>query len=120
MLSAPVTSDLLDPKSWSPTERVPYPPSVSEGQTWLEGNAVIAPDGFVYDILRVHNLEKAATLRVLNQDRLHFEASPRFLVAPKSSPFVSTRKPASIGLSPTPRLLITRSLLPTPPLSAMS
>jgi hypothetical protein len=76
--SASATSDLLNPKSWTLTERVPYPASLSEGQTWLEGNAVIAPDGFVYDILRVQNLEKSATLRVLNEDRLHFEGSNSF------------------------------------------
>lgn len=73
MISAPEASDLLNPKSWSMTERVPYPRELSEGDTFLEGNAVIAPDGFVYDILRVNNLEKAATFRVLNDERLHFE-----------------------------------------------
>jgi hypothetical protein len=73
MLSAPIMSDLLDPKSWKLTERLPFPPELSQGQTWLEGNAVVAPDGFVYDILRVHNLEQSATIRVLNDERLHFE-----------------------------------------------
>ena len=78
VLSAPIAADLLDPKSWSFTERVPYPHELSEGQTFLEGNAVIAPDGFVYDVLRVHNLEKSAIFRVLNQDRLHFEGLNSF------------------------------------------
>jgi len=78
MLSAPTTADLLNPKSWSMTERVPYPPTLSEGDTFLEGNAVIAPDGFVYDILRVHNLEKSATFRVLNDERMHFEGLSTF------------------------------------------
>jgi hypothetical protein len=78
MISAPVMADLLKPESWKMTDRLPYPTELSEGQTWLEGNAVLAPDGFVLDILRVHNLEKAATLRVLNDERLHFEGLTNF------------------------------------------
>jgi hypothetical protein len=79
MLSAPAMSDLLNPKSWSMTERLPFPPGLSEGQTWLEGNAVIAPDGFVHDILRVHDLEEAANIRVLNDERMVFEGVHSFL-----------------------------------------
>ena len=78
MLSAPEMSDLLNPKSWKMTERLTFPPNLSEGQTWLEGNAVLAPDGFVYDILRVHNLESSATIRVLNDERLQFEGLSNF------------------------------------------
>jgi hypothetical protein len=78
MLSAPILSDLLKPESWTLTERVPFPPSLSEGQTWLEGNAVIAPDGAIFDILRVHNVERAATLRIVDNDRLHFEGLTNF------------------------------------------
>lgn len=78
MLSAPALSDLMNAGSWKLTDRLPFPPELSEGQTWLEGNAVIAPDGSVADILRVHNLEKAATVRVLNDERLHFEGLTNF------------------------------------------
>ncbi|MGH9342799.1 MAG: sialidase family protein, partial [Terriglobia bacterium] len=64
VLSAPANSNLLDPKNWSMTEQLPYPQNESEGDTWLEGNAVIAPDGSILDILRVDDIEKAAILKV--------------------------------------------------------
>jgi hypothetical protein len=64
VLSAPAKSDLLDPKNWAMTGRLPYPPSASQGKHWLEGNAVIGRDGSLLDILRVDNIEKAAIVRV--------------------------------------------------------
>ncbi len=72
VLSAPENSNLLDPKNWSMTEQLSYPQDESEGNTWLEGNAVIAPDGSVLDILRVNDIEKAAILKV-DGLRLEFE-----------------------------------------------
>ncbi|MGH9344627.1 MAG: sialidase family protein, partial [Terriglobia bacterium] len=57
VISAPVDADLLDGKSWRMASRLPYPPSETEGNTWLEGNAVIGPHGSVLDILRVNNIE---------------------------------------------------------------
>lgn len=64
LLSAPVKSDLLDPKSWRSTERLRYPVDAAFGKHWLEGNAVVAPDGKLLNILRVDNVEKAALVRV--------------------------------------------------------
>lgn len=64
VLSAPVKADLLDPASWSMTRRLPYPSGAAEGKHWLEGNAVVARDGKLFDILRVDNVEKAALVRV--------------------------------------------------------
>jgi hypothetical protein len=72
MLSAPEKSNLLDPKNWSMTEQLSYPADETEGQTWLEGNAVIAPDGSILDILRVKDLQKVAILKN-NGLRLDFQ-----------------------------------------------
>jgi hypothetical protein len=82
VLSAPEASNLLDPKNWSMTEQLPYPATGTETAKWREGNAVIAPDGSVLDILRVDNRrignqrigapEKAAILKV-DGLRLDFE-----------------------------------------------
>lgn len=72
-LSAPSRANLLDPKSWTLTERLPYPTAQApEGKHWLEGNIVLAPGGQILDILRVDNIEKAALVRV-NQDHLVFD-----------------------------------------------
>ena len=64
VLSAPVESDLLDSKNWTMTDRLPYPSNETEGKTWLEGNAVIAPNGKIVDVLRVADIEKAAIVQV--------------------------------------------------------
>jgi len=57
MLSAPVTSDLLDASSWTFSEALPYDKSwlndSVEFKGWFEGNAVVTPDGKIVDILRV-------------------------------------------------------------------
>lgn len=62
--SAPEGANLLDPRVWTRTERLSYPVGLDKGKTWLEGNAVIAPDGNIVDVLRVSDIEKAAILRV--------------------------------------------------------
>jgi hypothetical protein len=72
LMSVPVKSDLLDPASWSMTPRVPFPGDAPAGQHWLEGNAIVARDGALYDILRVDNIEKAAMLRLTGSE-LRFE-----------------------------------------------
>ena len=64
VLSASTDADLLAAESWTMTERLAYPPGTPEGWTWLEGNAVVGPDGSLLDILRVDNVEKAAILSV--------------------------------------------------------
>jgi hypothetical protein len=72
VLSAPENSNLLDSKNWSMTERLPFPQDETVGDTWLEGNAVIGPDGSILDILRVDDIEKAAIVKV-DGLRLEFE-----------------------------------------------
>jgi hypothetical protein len=69
MLSAPVEADLLNASSWTLAEPLPSDRAWNGGDmgAWLEGNAVVAPDGGLVDILRVQTKsvdEKAAIVRV--------------------------------------------------------
>jgi hypothetical protein len=54
------------------TARLPFPSTAATGKHWLEGNAVIGPDGSLLDILRVDNVEKVAIVRNEN-GTLHFQ-----------------------------------------------
>ena len=64
---ASVGGDLTSPSSWSFSNRLSFPVG-DEGNTWLEGNAVVAPDGSIVDILRVDNRERAAILKLTGTD----------------------------------------------------
>jgi len=63
VMSASLSSDLTRGESWAYSNRLSFPVS-DEGNTWLEGNAVVTQDGKVVDILRVNNLERAAVLQL--------------------------------------------------------
>jgi hypothetical protein len=77
LMSAPLKADLLNPHAWRSTARLAYPPEAAEGHHWLEGNAVVARDGTLFDILRVDNIEKAALVRVTGEE-LKFERLVEF------------------------------------------
>ena len=77
LISAPVGADLMNPKSWTMTPRLQFPAQAGVGKDWLEGNAVIAPDGSLLDVLRVNDVEKAAIAK-LKDGELHFEAFTDF------------------------------------------
>lgn len=62
VISAPVKADLMDPKSWTRTERLKF--NAPEGHHWLEGNVVLTRKGKLVNILRVNNIEKAAILNI--------------------------------------------------------
>jgi hypothetical protein len=68
MLSAPADADLLDASSWTCSDRLASNPRWldDEFNGWLEGNAVVAPDGGIVNILRVDCWEggKAAVIHV--------------------------------------------------------
>jgi hypothetical protein len=77
VISAPEKADLLDARSWTMTQPLPFPADAPEGKHWLEGNAVVGPHGDLLDILRVDNIEKAALTRV-EPGHLRFEAMVDF------------------------------------------
>jgi hypothetical protein len=69
VLSALVDADLLEASNWSHSEWLPSDRSWNGGDmgAWLEGNAVVAPDGQLVDVLRVQTQspnEKAAIVRI--------------------------------------------------------
>ena len=55
MMSAPEKADLMNPESWTTSNALPRDPAWLGGQFngWLEGNAVVTPQGAMKDILRV-------------------------------------------------------------------
>ncbi len=68
MLSAPEGADLLKASSWTASNALPHNKNYLGGKFggWLEGNAVVTPEGDIVDILRVDYRdvpEKAAIVR---------------------------------------------------------
>lgn len=55
VMSAPVDADLLDAASWTCSNRIARDPKWLDGGFggWLEGNAVVTPEGGIVDLLRV-------------------------------------------------------------------
>lgn len=72
MLSAPIDSDLLKADSWTTSNVLYYDSTYLDGKFggWLEGNAVVGPDGQLWDMLRVDvagtQQEKAAMVKISN------------------------------------------------------
>lgn len=70
MLSIAEDADLLQASNWTSSNVLRYDSTYLEGHFggWLEGNAVIGPEGQLYDILRVDDrstlTEKAAMVRI--------------------------------------------------------
>jgi hypothetical protein len=59
MFSVPEDADLLDADSWTETNYLPWDSTYLDGKfcAWLEGNAVVTPEGKIVDLLRVDNSE---------------------------------------------------------------
>ncbi|MES2463000.1 MAG: sialidase family protein, partial [Armatimonadota bacterium] len=69
MMSAPIDADLLNAASWTSSNPLARDPKWNRGDFggWLEGNAVVTPDGNIVDILRVavgKSGEKAAIVSI--------------------------------------------------------
>jgi len=69
MMSASEDADLLAAENWSLTNRISGDTTWLDGNFfgWLEGNAVVSPDGLIVNILRVavnHAPEKAAVISI--------------------------------------------------------
>ena len=62
MLSCPVDADLLNAASWESTGRVEVSGdwSAAGTSTWLEGNAVVGPDGSMINLLRTHTWNRSS------------------------------------------------------------
>lgn len=70
MMSAPLDADLMLASSWTSSNVLPYDSTMLNGHfgAWIEGNAVVTPDGKMLDILRVDDRstleEKAAYVQI--------------------------------------------------------
>jgi hypothetical protein len=88
VMSAPIGADLLNAASWTLTNFLPSDRAWNGGDMggWLEGNAVVAPDGEVVDVLRVDTQsmrEKAAVARVGSDTKsLRFDDAKGFVDFP--------------------------------------
>lgn len=88
MMSAPVGADLLDARNWTFSNRLGRDPRWLDGQFggWLEGNAVVAPDGTLVNLLRADFRqpdEKAALITVSADGReARFDPATGFVPFP--------------------------------------
>ena len=81
LMWASVNSDLTKASSWSFSNRVPVDKDAQGAISVEEGNAVVAPDGSIVDILRVDQRERVAILRLSGKE-LKFD---RFIDFPGGS-----------------------------------
>lgn len=108
MISAPVDADLLDAGSWTLSNRLPRDPEWLGGtfNGWLEGNAVVTPEGKIVDILRVDTPrdEYAAIVRISDDGKTAtFDAAKDFV------PFPGGAKKFAIRYDPGTKLYWTLS-----------
>lgn len=91
VMSAPINADLLKAESWTSTNRIGPTQQWLDGKVGgiLEGNAVVAPDGRIVNILRVHQPsfdEYAAVMSVSEDGRtLSFDPEGDFIRFPGGS-----------------------------------
>ena len=87
MMSTPEDADLLDASNWTCTNRIPRTDDWPDREYfgWLEGNAVVAPDGGIVNILRIDSFigGKAALIRVSDDGKTStFDPATGFLDFP--------------------------------------
>ena len=108
MVSAPVEAQLLDRASWTFSNAIPRDAAWLDGTFtgWLEGNAVAAADGRVFDILRVEagTIEKAAMVSIsVDGKRAEFDPQAGFIDLPgAATKFAIRRDPRSESGDATP------------------
>jgi hypothetical protein len=98
MISAPVESDLMLAESWTVSNALPRDPEWLKGKFggWLEGNAVVAPNGKVVGVLRVAAPklpERAAIVRLSRDGKAAtFDPAEDFVELPGGSKKFTIRK----------------------------
>ena len=108
VISADVDADLLDAESWTISNKLVFNPDWVPSEWgalanpgWLEGNCVEAPDGQLWNILRLHSdplTDKAAMVKVLdNGRRLEFDAESGFIDFPGGMTKFSIRRDVQTG-----------------------
>lgn len=91
MMSAPADANLLLADNWTASNRLGRDPQWLEGKFggWLEGNAVVTPEGEIVDILRVDYRpegEQAAVIRISKEGKeATFDPHTDFVAFPGGS-----------------------------------
>jgi hypothetical protein len=64
VISAPIDADILNSANWTSSNSLPCDTNYLDGKfrAWLEGNALVTPDGNLIDFLRVATSEKGRDL----------------------------------------------------------
>lgn len=105
MMSIPLQADPMVASNWTLSNIMRYDSAYLNGHFtgWLEGNAVIAPDGSVLDILRVDDRttleEKAAIVRISADGKTAtFDPETGFIAFPGGSKKFTIKYDAKSGL----------------------
>lgn len=105
MLSAPVDADLLRADAWQASNRLGSEPRWLDGKMggWLEGNAVVTPEGQIVNMLRVDyrvgGQEMAAVIRVSPDGKeCTFDPATGFVEFPGGCKKFSIRRDPQSGL----------------------
>ena len=98
MISAPVDADLLEAESWTFSNALARDPKWLKGKCkgWLEGNAVVTPEGSVVNMLRVSApgaSERAAMVNIsADGTEATFDPAKSFIELPGASKKFTIRK----------------------------
>ena len=109
VISAPQDADLLNAANWTTSNKLAMDPAWAPGSWrpptdlgWLEGNVVEAPDGELWNILRVHSdpeVDEAAVVRVEDDGkRVSFDPATGFTDFPGGMSKFSIRRDPKTGL----------------------
>ncbi len=82
MMSASQDSDLLKASNWTSSNTLEFNDNWKQGNEWLEGNAVVSPQGRIANVMRVNNKtdDIAAVLSVSDDgSRINFDLTTGFI-----------------------------------------
>ena len=93
VVSAPVDADLLNAENWTMSNKIPFNPAWAPADwtplqrpCWLEGNLVVAPDGALFNLLRLNArpmVNRAVIVKVHDKGaRIAFDAASGFIDFP--------------------------------------
>ncbi len=109
VIAANVDADLLQASSWTMSNKLAFDPAwvpAAWGEVpvagWLEGNVVVAPDGELWNILRVNSkpaVDKAAIVKISEEGRhVSFDPATGFIDFPGGMSKFTIRHDAISGL----------------------
>ena len=109
VVSAPADADLLDASNWTISNKIPFNPDwipadwdPPERPCWLEGNIVVAPNGELWNILRLNArpmVNRAVIVKVENEGkRISFDPASGFIDFPGGGTKFTIRHNRQTGL----------------------